>query len=100
MLLYLDENRKILDNNFVISHASALKIMEKNPLAEWHEIDFSFAMGEDKPGMQKSFYLNEDNTIRIEYTEIPPREPTYEERMESKVDYIMMMQGEGGKDYA
>lgn len=27
-------------------------------------------------------------------------EPTFEERMESKADYIMMMQGEGGKDYA
>ena len=50
MLLYLDENRKIIDNNYVISHASALKIMAENPLAEWHDIDFSFAMGEDRAG--------------------------------------------------
>ena len=91
MLLYLDENRKIIDNNYVISHASALKIMAENPLAEWHDIDFSFAMGEDRAGYEKAFYLNEDGTIRIEYEEIPPRQPTLEEVMQAKLDYIMMM---------
>lgn len=72
MLLYLDENRRIIDKNYVISHASALKIMAENPLAEWHDIDFSFAMGEDRAGYEKAFYLETDGTIRIEYEEIPP----------------------------
>ncbi|GEM_PF-3614714 len=72
MLLYLDENRKIIDNNYVISHASALKIMAENPLAEWHDIDFSFAMGEERAGFEKAFYLEEDGTIRLEYEAIPP----------------------------
>lgn len=91
MLLYLDENRRILDNNFAISHASALKIMQENPLAEWHEIDFSFAMGEDRTGFEKAFYLGTDGTIRIEYEPIPPRQPTPEETMQAKLDYLMMM---------
>lgn len=72
MLFYLDENRKILDNNFAISHASALKVIAENPLAEWHDIDFSFAMGEYREGFEKVFYLEEDETIRIEFEKIPP----------------------------
>lgn len=72
MLFILDENRKVLDNNYVISHASALKIMAENPLAEWHDIDFSFAMGENRAGYDKVFYLEKDGMIRIEYEEIPP----------------------------
>lgn len=91
MLLYLDENRKIIDNNYVISHASALKIMAENPLAEWHDIDFSFAMGENRAGYEKAFYLNEDGTIRIEYEKIPPRQPTPEEAMKADMDYLKMM---------
>lgn len=91
MLFYLDKNRRILDNNFVISHAGALKVMAKNPLAEWHEIDFSFAMGEDRPGFVKAFYLETDGTVRIEYEKIPPRLPTPEETMQAKLDYLMMM---------
>ncbi len=91
MLLYLDENRKIIDNNYVISHASALKIMAENPLAEWHDIDFSFAMGEDRAGYEKAFYLETDGMIRIEYEEIPPRQPTLEEAMKADMDYLKMM---------
>lgn len=72
MLLYLDENRKIIDNNYVISHASALKIIAQEPFAEWHDIDFSFAMGENRTGFEKAFYLEEDGTIRLEYEPIPP----------------------------
>lgn len=91
MLFYLDENRKILDNNFAISHASALKIMAENPLAEWHDIDFSFALGENRTGYEKAFYLNENGTIRIAYEKIPPRQPTPEEAMQAKLDYLTMM---------
>ena len=91
MLFYLDENRKILDNNFAISHASALKIMAENPLAEWHDIDFSFALGENRTGYEKTFYLDRDGTIRIEYEKLPPRQPTPEEVMQAKLDYLTMM---------
>ena len=91
MLLYLDENRKIIDNNFVISYASVLKVMAKNPFAEWNEVDFSFAMSEDKPGFEKVFYLNEDGTIRIEYEKLLPRQPTPEEVLQAKLDYLTMM---------
>lgn len=91
MLLYLDKNRRILDNNFAISHASALKVIAENPLAEWHDIDFSFAMGEYRPGFEKVFYLETDETIRIEYEPIPPRQPTPEEIMQAALDYLMMM---------
>ncbi len=48
-------------------------------------------MGEGKPGYEKAFYLNEDGTIRVEYEKIPPRQPTPEEVMQAKLDYIMMM---------
>lgn len=91
MLFYLDENRRILDNNFLISHASALKVMAKNPLAEWHDIDFSFAMGENRTGFEKAFYLDRDGTIRIEYEKLPPRQPTPEEALQAKLDYLTMM---------
>lgn len=93
MLFYLDENRKILDINFAISYASALKVIAENPLAEWHDIDFSFAMGEDKPGFVKAFYLEKDETIRIEYEPIPPRQPTQEEIAQATLDYLRMMAG-------
>lgn len=72
MLFYLDENRKIRDNNPAISYASALKVISKDPLAEWHDIDFSFTMGEGRPGFEKQFFLETDGQIRIEYAEIPP----------------------------
>lgn len=72
MLFYLDGNRRIIDNNPVISYVSALKVIAENPLAEWHETDFSFTMGEDRPGFEKAFYLEPDGTIRMEYAEIPP----------------------------
>lgn len=93
MLFYLDKNRKIWDNNYVISHESALKIIAQNPLAEWHDIDFSFAMGEDKPGFEKAFYLDEDGTIRLEYEPIPPCQLTEAEAMQAKLDYLAMMAG-------
>lgn len=93
MLLYLDKNRKILEVNYVISHASALKVIAENPLAEWHEIEFSFLMGEDRPGFEKAFYLETDGTIRIEYAEIPPHLPTPEEVIQAKLDYLTMMAG-------
>lgn len=93
MLLYLDKNRKILEVNYVISHASALKVIAENPLAEWHETEFSFLMGEDRPGFEKAFYLETDGTIRIEYAEIPLRLPTPEEVIQAKLDYLMMMAG-------
>lgn len=72
MLFYLDQNRKILDNNFVISKEKALKIAERNPFAEWHEIEFSFTMGGYREGFEKNLYLEEDSTVRVEFTEIPP----------------------------
>lgn len=72
MLFYLDGDRRIIDNNPVISYVSALKVIAENPLAEWHETEFSFTMGEDRPGFEKAFYLETDGTIRIEYAEIPP----------------------------
>lgn len=100
MILYTDENRRITSyNDMSLTPKQEAKELSKYGAVKY-DGDFNFFMGKDKPGMQKFFYLNEDNTIRIEYTEIPPREPTFEERMESKADYIMMMQGEGGKDYA
>ena len=72
MLFYLGTDRRIIDNNPIISYSSALKIMAKDPLAEWHDIDFSFTMGEDRPGFEKQFFLETDGQIRIEYAEIPP----------------------------
>lgn len=93
MLLYLDGDRRIIDNNPVISYVSALKVIAENPLAEWHDIDFSFTMGEDRPGFEKAFYLETDGTIRIEYAEIPPHLPTPEEVIQAKLDYLMMMAG-------
>lgn len=72
MLFYLDKNRRILDNNPAISHDSALQVVAQNPHAEWHDIGFSFAMGENKDGFEKAFYLEPDGEIRIEYEEIPP----------------------------
>ena len=90
MILYIDNNRRITAYNKTLTpEQEAARIADG--AAVYFDGDFDFFMGEDKPGMQKSFYLNEDHTIRIEYTEIPPEEPTYEERMESKADYLMMM---------
>ena len=93
MLFYLDTDRRIIDNNPIISYSSALKIMAKDPLAEWHDIDFSFTMGEDRPGFEKQFFLETDGQIRIEYVEIPSRLPTQQEALQAKVDYLVMMVG-------
>ena len=45
-------------------------------------------MGENKPGFEKVFYLNEDGTIRIEYEEIPPEipKPTQLDRIEAAIN--------------
>lgn len=81
MLIYLDAARQITSYNAAISFQEAEKSIIHG-IREWYEGDFSFFMGEDKPGMQKSFYLNEDHTIRIEYTKIPESEPTQLDRIE------------------
>lgn len=91
MILYIDSSRRITAYNKTLTPAQEQAEAAKDGAVIFSG-EFDFFMGEDIPDKQKSFYLNEDNTIRIEYTDIPPREPTYEERMESKADYLVMMQ--------
>lgn len=90
MFLYLGENRRIAALKDNISRYDAKKLEQKG-IGAYFNGEFSFFMGENRAGYEKAFYLNEDGTIRIEYEEIPPRQPTLEEVMQAKLDYIMMM---------
>ncbi len=63
MFLYLNKDKRITayDDS---STREQMKEEIKKEMGVWYDGDFDFFMGEDKPGMQKDFYLNEDNTIR------------------------------------
>ena len=90
MFLRLDENRCVKAYNVLDGYEAIQKYDENNGWV-WYDGEFSFMMGENRAGYEKAFYLNEDGTIRVEYEKIPPRQPTPEEVMQAKLDYIMMM---------
>ncbi len=90
MILYFDGNGKICAYKAEISEKDA-KREEACGAGVFYDGEFDFFMGEDKPGFEKAFYLETDGTVRIEYEKIPPRQPTPEEVMQAKLDYIMMM---------
>lgn len=92
MFLYLGEKRHIIALKERIS-AKEAEILEEKNAGAYYAGEFSFFMGEDRPGFEKAFYLEEDGTIRIEYEAIPPRQPTAEETMQAKLDYLEMMAG-------
>ena len=87
MFLYLGENRRIAALKDKISQKDA-ESLEQKGIGKYYTGKFSFFMGEDKPGFEKVFYLNEDGTIRIEYEEIPPEalKPTQLDRFEQAVN--------------
>lgn len=90
MFLYLGGKRRIIAVREKISEQAA-RMLEEKGVGVYYPGEFSFFMGEDKPGFEKAFYLETDGTIRIEYEPIPPRQPTPEEIMQAKLDYLMMM---------
>ena len=90
MILYFNGNGEICAYKAEISEKDA-KREEACGAGVFYDGEFDFFMGEDKPGFEKAFYLNEDGTIRIEYEKIPPRQPTPEEVLQAKLDYIVMM---------
>lgn len=90
MLIFFNEDRRI-HSSYGACKEEAEQIIQQNPLCAWYEGEFNFFMGEDRTGYEKAFYLNVDGTIRIEYEKIPPRQPTSEEALQAKLDYIMMM---------
>ena len=90
MFLYLGENRRIIASKADISQEDAMKLEQKK-IGVYYAGEFSFFMGENRAGYDKVFYLEMDGTIRIEYEEIPPRQPTPEEVLQAKLDYLTMM---------
>lgn len=86
MILYFDGNGKICAYKAEISEKDA-KREEACGVGVFYDGEFDFFMGENKPGFEKVFYLNEDGTIRIEYEEIPPEipEPTQLDRIEAAI---------------
>ena len=87
MFLYLGENRRIIASKEEISQEDAMKLEQKK-IGVYYAGEFSFFIGEKKPGFEKVFYLNEDGTIRIEYEEIPPEipKPTQLDRIEAAIN--------------
>lgn len=71
MILYINSNRKITAYNKTLTPAQEQAEAARG-VAVIFSGEFDFFMGEDIPGKQKAFYLNEDNTIRTEYTDVKP----------------------------
>lgn len=82
MILYIDNDRKILRYNAI----SALEDMMHIENAVWYDGDFSFEMENDIEGKQKVFYLNEDGTIRVEYVDIERKEEPFTEQEQIAID--------------
>lgn len=68
MVLYIKENREIYGYNKILTQEQQKEEL-KRTLCVQYDGDFSFEMAEFKQGFRRVYYLNEDNTIRVEYTE-------------------------------
>lgn len=91
MILYIDENRRITSYNETLAPEAAAAEIAKGTAA-YFDGDFDFFMGEDKPGMQKSFYLNEDSTIRIEYIDAIKESQPLSEQEQIAIDTALTVE--------
>lgn len=68
MILYTDKDRRIYAYKADVADEVA-KAEEIRGAGIFYDGEFDFFMGENRAGLEKTFYLNEDGTIRIEYDE-------------------------------
>ena len=62
MFLYLGENRRIIASKEEISQEDAMKLEQKK-IGVYYAGEFSFFMGENKPGFEKVFYLRMELSV-------------------------------------